>query len=455
VKEKIWEEIVTKLKEEVPKESYEIWLKPIKPINISDNTLLIGVPNMFFKNWLNTHFRTKIDTYLKRLTNNLMSVDFVISPELEQKSLETINIENIDKKITTSKRYSISDFYLNPRYTFESFVVGESNCFAHAACQAVVEKPGRSYNPLFIYGGVGLGKTHLLHAIGHHMLQKDSNIKVVYISSEQFMNEFVDAIRFNKAQKFKDKYRSIDTLLVDDIQFLAGKEGTQEEFFHTFNTLHGIGKQIVLTSDRPPKEIKTLEERLRSRLEGGLITDIQPPCFETRVAILKKKSELEGVFVPEDVLHFIASKIKTNIRELEGALVRVIAYVSLTKRKIDKEKVKEILKDVIVHDELQQPISIEMVQRKTSKYFKVQLSDILSKKRNSAIVKPRQIAMYLSRKLTSCSLPEIAKEFGGRDHGTVLHACNKIEDSMKKDQALQSVIQHLENDIRQLALTAN
>ena len=260
MKDELWDEVLLKIKDKIPKESYEIWLKPIKPINISGNILEMGVPNMFFKNWMNTHFRSILDDHLKKITNNLMSIDFIISSEVvisqRYKTEEGIEVKK-------EKKYSIADFYLNPKYTFDSFVIGESNRFAYAACQAVADKPGMSYNPLFIYGGVGLGKTHLVHAIGQQILQKKSNVKIVYISSEQFLNEFVDAIRFNKPQRFKDKYRSIDVLLIDDIQFLAGKEGIQEEFFHTFNTLHGSGKQIVLTSDRPPKEIKTLEERLR------------------------------------------------------------------------------------------------------------------------------------------------------------------------------------------------
>ncbi|PIP41691.1 chromosomal replication initiator protein DnaA [Candidatus Desantisbacteria bacterium CG23_combo_of_CG06-09_8_20_14_all_40_23] len=447
MKDELWDEVLLKIKDKIPKESYEIWLKPIKPINISGNILEMGVPNMFFKNWMNTHFRSFLDDHLKKITNNLMSIDFIISSEVvisqRYKTEEGIEVKK-------EKKYSIADFYLNPKYTFDSFVIGESNRFAYAACQAVADKPGMSYNPLFIYGGVGLGKTHLVHAIGQQILQKKSNVKIVYISSEQFLNEFVDAIRFNKPQRFKDKYRSIDVLLIDDIQFLAGKEGIQEEFFHTFNTLHGSGKQIVLTSDRPPKEIKTLEERLRSRLEGGLIVDIQFPCIETRMAIIKKKAEKEGILIPDDVCSFIASKIKTNIRELEGALIRIIAYISLTHEKLDINMVKRILKNTLIFDEQPESISIEFIQRKTSKYFKVQLSDILGKKRNSTIVAPRQIAMYLCRKLTAHSLPEIAREFGGRDHGTVMHACNKIKKQIEKDISLQSIIQHIENELKQV-----
>lgn len=443
MKEELWEEVLLKIKEEIPRESYEIWLKPIKPINISENVLEIGVPNAFFKNWLNTHFKSTLDSYLKKITNNLMSIDFTISSKIIIPQSE----EEIDVK--KEKKHSISDFYLNPRYTFDSFVIGESNRFAYAACQAVADKPGKSYNPLFIYSGVGLGKTHLIHAIGHQVSQKKSNIKIVYISSEQFLNEFVDAIRFNKSQRFKDKYRNIDILLVDDIQFLSGKEGIQEEFFHTFNTLHGAGKQIVLTSDCPPKEIKILEERLRSRFEGGLIIDIQAPCIETRMAIIKKKAEKDGVLIPDDVCYFIASKIKTNIRELEGALIRIIAYMSLTHEKIDINIAKRILKNTLIFDEPSESISIETIQRKTSKYFKVQLSDVLGKRRNSTVVAPRQIAMYLCRKLTTHSLPEIGKEFGGRDHGTVIHACNKIKEQVEKDVSLQSIIQYIENDLKQ------
>ncbi|MFH1096203.1 MAG: chromosomal replication initiator protein DnaA [Candidatus Desantisbacteria bacterium] len=445
MKEELWDEVLLKIKEEIPKESYEIWLKPIKPINISGNILEMGVPNMFFKNWMNTHFKSIIDDYLKKITNNLMSIDFIISSEVITSHVHKPEEET---EIRKEKKYSIADFYLNPKYTFDSFVIGESNRFAHAACQAVADKPGMSYNPLFIYGGVGLGKTHLVHAIGQQLLQKKPNIKIVYVSSEQFLNEFVDAIRFNKPQRFKDKYRNIDILLIDDVQFLSGKEGIQEEFFHTFNTLHGAGKQIVLTSDRPPKEIRTLEERLRSRLEGGLIADIQFPCIETRMAIIKKKAERDGILIPDDVGYFIASKVKTNIRELEGALIRIIAYISLTHEKLDINMVKRVLKNTLMFDEQPESVSIESIQRKTSKYYKVQLSDVLGKKRNSTIVFPRQIAMYLCRKMTTHSLPEIAREFGGRDHGTVMHACNKIKEQIEKDISLQSIIQHIENELR-------
>ncbi len=443
MKEQLWEEVLLKVKEDVPKESYEIWFKPIKPVNIQENILEIGVPNVFFKNWMNNHFKMIVDSHLKNITNNLMSVDFIISSDVTPSQME----ENVE--IIKEKRYTISDFYLNSKYTFDSFVIGESNRFAHAACQAVADKPGTSYNPLFIYSGVGLGKTHLIHAIGHQILQNKPNAKIVYVSSEQFLNEFVEAIKTNKSHKFKSKYRSIDILLIDDIQFLSGKEGIQEEFFHTFNTLHGLGKQVVLTSDRPPKEIKTLEERLRSRFEGGLIADIQPPCVETRMAIIKKKAEKEGILIPDDVGFFIASKIKTNIRELEGALVRIIAYTSLTHEKLDINMVKRVLKNTLLFNEQPEFISIETIQRKTSKYFKIQLSDMLGKRRNSTVVTPRQVAMYLCRNMTAHSLPEIAKEFGGRDHVTVMHACNKIKEQLEKDTSLQYIIQHIENDLKQ------
>ncbi|MDI6781247.1 MAG: chromosomal replication initiator protein DnaA [bacterium] len=443
MKKELWEEVLLKVREDIPKESYEIWFKPIKPVNIQGNILEIGVPNVFFKTWMNDRFKLLVDNHLKNITNNLMSIDFVVSSEVTpSQSEEKINV-------VKEKKYTISDFYLNSKYTFDSFVIGESNHFAHAACQAVADKPGTSYNPLFIYSGVGLGKTHLIHAIGHQILQNKPNAKIVYVSSEQFLNEFVDAIRSNKSQKFKDKYRNIDVLLIDDIQFLSGKEGIQEEFFHTFNTLHGLGKQVVLTSDKPPKEIKTLEERLRSRFEGGLIADIQFPCIETRMAIIKKKSEKEGVLIPDDVGYFIASKIKTNIRELEGALVRIIAYTSLTQEKLDINMVKKVLKNILLFNEQPESISIETIQRKTSKYFKIQLSDILGKRRNSTVVTPRQVAMYLCRNLTTHSLPEIAKEFGGRDHGTVMHACNKIKEQLEKDTSLQYIIQHIESDLKQ------
>ena len=328
---------------------------------------------------------------------------------------------------------------LNPKYTFDSFVIGNSNRFAHAASLAVAESPAKAYNPLFIYGGVGLGKTHLMHAIGHYILQNNPNSKVVYVSSEKFTNELINSIKDDKNEEFRQKYRNVDILLIDDIQFIGGKERTQEEFFHTFNALHDANKQIILSSDRPPKEIPTLEDRLRSRFEWGLIADIQIPDFETRMAILKKKAEVENLNVPNEVMVYIATKIKSNIRELEGALIRIVAYSSLTNRQITVELATEALKDIISKKQGKN-ITISIIQDIVSSYFDLRVEELKSQRRTRNVSNPRQIAMYLSRKLTDMSLPKIGEEFGGRDHSTVIHAYEKISDNLKTDESLQHTV---------------
>ena len=330
---------------------------------------------------------------------------------------------------------------------FETFVVGNSNRFAHAASLAVAEAPAKAYNPLFIYGGVGLGKTHLMHAIGHYVLENNKNAKVVYVSSETFTNELINAIRDDKTVEFRNKYRNIDVLLIDDIQFVAGKERTQEEFFHTFNTLHEANKQIVISSDRPPKEIPTLEDRLRSRFEWGLITDIQAPDLETRIAILRKKAKLENLSIPNDVIVYIANKINTNIRELEGALIRVVAYSSLTGHKINLELAEEALKDIIPQNN-KKTVTIELIQQVVAKHFNLKVEDMKTKKRTQAIAFPRQIAMYLCREMTDASLPKIGEEFGGRDHTTVIHAFDKIRKSLKTDPNLDMTIKKIISELK-------
>ena len=333
-------------------------------------------------------------------------------------------------------------FSLNPKYVFETFVTGNSNRFAHAAALAVAEAPAKVYNPFFMYGGVGLGKTHLMHAIGHRILEKNPNLRVLYISSEKFTNELINSIRDGNPESFRQKYRNIDVLLVDDIQFLSKKEHTQEEFFHTFNTLHNANKQIIISSDRPPREIQTLEDRLRSRFEWGLITDIQAPDLETRIAILRKKALLENLTVPNDVMLFIASRIDNNIRELEGALIRVMAYASLTNQVVTNELVSEALKDVFPHGKTKE-ITLELIQEIVSSYFKIKMEDLLAKKRTRNLAFPRQIAMYLSRELTDTSLPRIGELFGGRDHTTVIHAHDKIARERNEDNKLNNTIKEL------------
>src|SRR5690625_5159403 len=375
------------------------------------------------------------------MTGTELSVKF----EILEENIQTQEVEI--KQETQSTTEEIQNM-LNPKYTFDTFVVGAANRFAHAASLAVAEAPAKSYNPLFIYGGVGLGKTHLMHAIGHYVREYHPERRVIYLSSEKFTNEFINAIMDNKAESFRNKYRSVDILLVDDIQFLAGKEQTQEEFFHTFNTLHEENKQIIISRDRPPKEIPTLEDRLRSRFEWGLITDISPPDLETRVAIPSKKAKAEGLTdISNDVMHYIANQIDTNIRELEGALVRVVAYSSLINEDVNLELATEALKDIIPNNQAK-VISAKMIQNIVADKYDLKLNDFLSKKRTRAIAYPRQIAMYLTRELTDLSLPKIGQEFGGRDHTTVIHAHNKIIEELKTDEVLANEIKNITEEIK-------
>ncbi|MDI6703736.1 MAG: chromosomal replication initiator protein DnaA [bacterium] len=440
----IWEKTISIIQKELKNQGVEAWLKLTKFLDYSQDEIVIGVLNNFLIERL-SQYKGLFEEVLERLNQKPTKIRFVVSKEI---SLDN-NIED-----TTIKTTPKNGFRGNPKYTFENFVVGESNRFAHAACLAVSKNPSKTYNPLFIYGGVGLGKTHLMHAIGQ-AVEKDKNkkgLKIFYTSTEQFTNEFIDSITQGKPLTgFRNKYRNIDILLIDDIHFLAGKESTQMEFFHTFNTLYESHRQIVISSDRPPKEIPTLEERLRSRFECGLITDIQPPDFETRYAILKKKAESGNIKIQDDVIYFIASRIKYNIRELEGALIRVVAYSSLKNRPIDLPLARDILKDVLVEEkEGLKHISIDLIQRKVAKYFKLSPNDMKVKKRNVSVSFPRQIAMYLSRELTNCSLPEIGREFGGRDHTTVMYAYEKIKNRIKDDPDFNKEIDKIINELRDI-----
>ena len=374
------------------------------------------------------------------------NLEFLIASEI-QEAEEKKGKETTKDSIAVTVNDEMSST-LNPKYTFDSFVIGNSNRFAHAASLAVAESPAKAYNPLFIYGGVGLGKTHLMHAIGHYILRNNPNAKVVYVSSEKFTNELINAIKDDKNEEFRTKYRSVDVLLIDDIQFIAGKERTQEEFFHTFNTLHEANKQIILSSDRPPKEIPTLEDRLRSRFEWGLIADIQAPDFETRMAILKKKADVENLNVPNEVMVYIATKIKSNIRELEGALIRIVAYSSLTNREITVDLATEALKDIISNKQ-NRSITIDLIQDVVAAYFNLRVEDLKSQRRTRNVAYPRQIAMYLSRKLTDMSLPKIGEEFGGRDHTTVIHAYEKISESLNNDESLEHTINDITKKLTQ------
>jgi len=426
MQQNLWEETLSVINKSINKESFQMWFKPTTFLSLNEEELKVGVPTEFSKNYLEKHYKIVLEDTIRRLKNNKVSIDFIISPGEVRKE---------DEKKDSSKSFFKSN------YNFSNFVVGENNRFAHAASHAVAQAPASIYNPLFIYGGVGLGKTHLIHAIGHD-IKKNLQLTVKYIPLEQFMNEFINSIHSGKAINFKNKYRNTDCLLVDDIQFISGKEGTQDEFFHTFNTLYDSGRQIVISSDRPPKEISTLEDRLSSRFESGLIVDIQPPNFETRVAILKKKIEGYKIKIDDEILHFIATQIKTNIRKLEGALTRVIAYSSLENTKIDINLVKKMIADISTEN-ITKTISISSIQERVASHFNLKPSDLKAKIRSANIAFPRQVAMFLSRELTHYSLPEIAKEFGGRNHTTVLHAYKKIAREMESDQFLKNNVERI------------
>ncbi len=448
----IWQLTLEELSKDLNKPSFETWFNLTKPVSLENRCLIIEVPNDFTKEWFETRYKNQIINALKEITSEDHRVNFVISSEFQDNRDHEPPGEEYDYSIEFSshkkedehlKNKYISSF--NPRYTFDTFVVGACNRLSHAASLAVAESPARAYNPLFIYGGVGLGKTHLLHAIGQYSLINHDFSRVFYFSSEKFTNEFINAIRDNKTLDFRNKYRNMDILLIDDIQFLAGKEQTQEEFFHTFNALHDNNKQIIISSDRPPKEIPTLEDRLRSRFEWGLITDLQTPDLETRTAILKKKALSDGMDIPDEVLHYIASKVITNIRELEGALIRIVAYASLSESPVTLELTETALQDIIFTR--QKNITVKTVIDVTAENFDLKPEDILSKKRTQDIAMTRQVAMYLSRMLTDLSLPKIGEEFGGRDHTTVLHAFKKIDTLLTKNSDFKNRLEMIKNDI--------
>ena len=435
-----WNEVLSLIKMELTEVSFNTWLKTIKPITIVEDRLILAAPNEFTKNILEGRYLNLIKNAIIQVTNEEYAIQFTIPGE----EITT----NVGQSIPTDNNMEDNrKAQLNPKYTFDTFVIGNSNRFAHAASLAVAEAPAQAYNPLFIYGGVGLGKTHLMHAIGHYILNQGVESKVVYVSSEKFTNELINSIRDDRNNEFRNKYRNVNVLLVDDIQFIAGKESTQEEFFHTFNALHEANKQIIISSDRPPKEIPTLEDRLRSRFEWGLIADIQAPDLETRIAILRKKAKIENINVPNDVMLYIATKIKSNIRELEGALIRIVAYSSLTNKKITVELAEEALKDIISNDKPRE-ITTNLIKSVISKNFNIKMDDFNSKKRTRAIAYPRQIAMYLTRELTDLSLPKIGDEFGGRDHTTVIHAYDKIESEIKEDDNFKNKVEELIKEIK-------
>lgn len=440
----LWDKTLSEIKQELNVPTFRTWFANTSPVMLHDDTLVISTPNSFAKEWLETRYATLLKSIISKVSDKDLDIQFTIESERGEqlkKVAEQQTTDVINEQVTMKS--------LNPKYTFDSFVIGSGNRFAHAAALAVAEAPSKAYNPLFIYGGVGLGKTHLLHAIGHYVHQNNTHLKVKYVSSEKFTNDFINSIRDkDKIVGFQSRYRNNDVLLVDDIQFLENKEATQEEFFHTFNTLHESSKQIIITSDRPPKEIATLEDRLRSRFEWGLITDIQPPDLETRIAILRKKVILENLSVPDAVMEFIASNIQSNIRELEGSLIRIIAFSSLTKAPIDIQLAQEVLKDLIPASKGKQ-ITIDLIKKEVCVYFNISIDEIIGNKRSQVLVYPRQIAMYLSRELTDFSLPKIGEEFGGRDHTTVMHANNKVKKMLIENHDSYNQIKELTNRIKQ------
>jgi len=434
--EEVWDKAKDLIKEKVNPQTFETWFKPTKGAGISGSTLALEVPNSFFKDWLLEHHLDVIKAALNSASGRTLIIDFTYLQAEPEKSAE--QKPRPQAKSSEKKQGVQNNLGLNPAYTFDDFVVGPSNKMAHAAALAVAESPAKAYNPLFKYGKAGMGKTHLMNAIGHCVAAKNQNMKVVYITSEQFTNQLIQAIQNRSTDKFRMKYRGVDVLLIDDVHFIAGKESTQEEFFHTFNTLHDAHKQIVLSSDKPPKEIDGLEERLVSRFEWGLIVSISQPDFETRVAILRQKLKRENIDVPDDVIFYIGEKIKSNIRELEGALKRVVANAVLLKQSVTTDLARSVLKDMVKEKESR--ITAESIFEEVAAYFNVRVSDIKGRRRTKQMVMPRQLSMYLIRKLTDHSLPEIGELCGGRDHTTVMHACESVESDLKKDQKVKEIV---------------
>lgn len=434
----VWEKVKEFLAKELSEQAFKTWFGPVRCLALDAQSMTLGVPDNYYGLWLKNHYEGLVlealrtpgvpDREIRYQVTEIVQPATAAAPEMEPEPFSPPVSAIID---------------LNKNYTFDHFVIGPGNRFAHAAAMAVVDAPARNYNPLFIYGPVGLGKTHLMQSVAHEIKRKNPNFKVLYISSEKFTNHLITSIQKRTTQEFRNKYRNLDLLLIDDIHFLAEKEATQEEFFHTFNALYDAHKQIVVSSDRPPKDIPGLEERLVSRFGWGLVTDIQPPDFETRVAILKKKMEKETVCVPDDVSYFIASKIKSNIRELEGALIRVVAYCSLTGAPLTLGRAQEILKDSLKEEE--KKINIDQIQHGVAEFFNLHVSDLRSKSRTKSVVQPRQIAMFLIRSLTGHSLPEIGQYFGGRDHTTVLHACQKVGKDMEKDAGFRRQVEEIQD----------
>lgn len=436
----LWDICLSKIAEKVDNGVYDLWFKPMKILNIKEKTATLEVPNRFFKEWIDDYYPNFINEILESVLGYSIDVKYKIAEK------EEADIRKLDMKLESRKnRLANRGIFLNPKYTFSTFVVGPSNQFAHAAALRVAENPGEAYNPLFIYGGVGLGKTHILNAIGNAFIDKRPNMVVCYVSSEQFTNEVISCLRHGKMAEFKEKYRNVDALLMDDIQFISGKTTTQEEFFHTFNSLYEKQKQIVVSSDRPPQEISDITDRLRSRFHMGLIADIQPPEIETKIAILYKKAEVERIHVPEEVAYFIASRVKSNIRDLEGCLIKLGAYSSLSGIPIEIEMAKSVLKDLINDED--RPITAEAIQKIVADYLGVKIQDIKAKKRTKEIANARQIAMYLIKQHTSLSLSEIGRIFGGKDHATVIYACKQVEEKKERDENFRRYLEGINKKI--------
>ena len=439
----IWTQSLDIIKNEISQQNFETWINPVKIANIEGNNVSLSVPNKFFKDWLIENYHDILSESLSQVLGTSVQITLVVEQSGEKSSVSgQAKGRRVSKKSQPRKIHPS----INQNYSFERFVVGPSNQFAHAASLSVAELPAQNYNPLFIYGGVGLGKTHLINAIGIKTISLFPDKTVLYVSAEEFMNELINSIRYDKMQHFREKYRKIDSLLIDDIQFIAGKERTQEEFFHTFNTLHDSGKQIVVTSDKFPKEIEKLEGRLRSRFEWGLIADIQPPEVETRVAIIEKKAYENNISIPKDVAHYIASVVDSNVRELEGVLTRISAYSSLTNREIELDLVREVLVNLL-ESVKRKEVTIDEIIKKVAAKFGLKLSDIKSQKKNKDLILPRQIAMFLSRKLTDKSFPDIGAKIGGRDHSTIIYGNNKIKKLIKNNVKLKNMINKIEESL--------
>jgi chromosomal replication initiator protein len=438
--DEVWQQAMPRIERQLTKPSFEAFFKHMRPMALNQNVFVISVPSLFAKEWLEGRYRRLITDTLQDILRHGVDVEFVVAES------EPAPAAPVREPLVT--RGGAADaLVITGRYTFDTFVIGSGNRFAHAAALAVAEAPAKAYNPLFIYGGVGLGKTHLLQAIGHHVLMHKKMAKVMYVSSEKFTNDLINSIRDDKTVEFRNKYRTADVLLIDDIQFLAGKERTQEEFFHTFNALHESNRQLIISSDRPPREIPTLEDRLRSRFEWGLIADIQPPDYETRIAILRKKAELDTIELPDEVAQYIAQRISSNIRELEGALSRLRAHAQMSRTPLSIDLAADVLREILPQTRVR-PITIPIIQRTVSEFFGIRVEEMKAKRRTKGVAFPRQVAMYLSRELTDASLPRIGEEFGGRDHTTVMHACDRVKSALIQDAHLAAGIKSLVDNFR-------